>query len=78
MLGAAVMLRFAAAFGLVNLVNDKRVTRWAITRIINQRLDPVRFRTIILNNFAVNIIWMEPVSMTKGEFSAFIIADGKC
>ena len=28
------MLRFAAAFGLVNLVNDKRVTRWAITRII--------------------------------------------
>ena len=43
------MLRFAAAFGLVNLVNDKRVTRWAITRIINQRLDSVRFRTIILD-----------------------------
>ena len=60
------MLRFAAAFGLVNLVNDKRVTRWAITRIINQRLDSVRFRTIILNYLAVNIIWMEPVSMTKG------------
>ena len=40
------MLRFAAAFGLVNLVNDKRVTRWAITRIINQRLDSVRFRTM--------------------------------
>ena len=60
------MLRFAAAFGLVNLVNDKRVTRWAITRIINQRLDPVRFRTIILNYLAVYIPWMEPVSMTKG------------
>ena len=66
LLRAAVKLRLAAAFGLVNLVNDKRVTRWAITRIINQRLNPVRFRTIILNNFAVNIIWMEPVSMTKG------------
>ena len=56
------MLLLAAAFGLVNLVNDKRVTRWAITRIINQRLDPVRFRTIILNNLAVYIPWMEPVS----------------
>ena len=48
------MLRFAAALGLVNLVNDKRVTRRAITRIINQRLDSVRFRTIILNYLAAH------------------------
>ena len=62
------MLRFAAAFGLVNIVNGERVARWAITRIINQRLNPVRFRTIILDHLAVNVKWMEPVSMTKDSF----------